>query len=67
LLRKFGLLGMACAVGLSACAQLLVLIAAAAKWLKISPIEFWPFGSGNIKLFVQQVADLRLRYSRSPA
>jgi O-antigen/teichoic acid export membrane protein len=67
LLRKFGLVGMACAVGLSACAQLVVLIAAAAKWLKISALEFWPFGSGNLKLFVQQLAELKLRYSRSLA
>jgi O-antigen/teichoic acid export membrane protein len=67
LLRKFGLMGMACAVGLSACAQLVVLVAAAAKWLKISALEFWPFSSGNIKLFVQQLAELKLRYSRSLA
>ena len=67
LLRRFGIVGMAFAVCLSACAQLLVLVAAAAKWLRISPLQFWPFGAGNIRLFFQQVADLRWRYSRSPA
>jgi hypothetical protein len=46
---------------------LLVLVAGAAKWLRISPLQFWPFGAGNVRLFFQQVADLRLRYSRSPA
>ena len=66
-LRRFGLTGMAFAVLMSACAQLLVLVAAAAKWLKISPLQFWPFGAGNVRLFFQQVAGLRLRYSRSPA
>ena len=67
LLRRFGLMGMAFAVLMSGCAQLLVLVAAAAKWLRISPLQFWPFGAGNVRLFFQQVADLRLRYSRSPA
>lgn len=67
LLRPYGLMGMAFAVWASACAQLLALIAAAAKWLNISPLEFWPFGAENLKLFLQQVANLRLRYSRSPA
>ena len=66
-LRRFGLMGMAFAVLMSGCAQLLVLVAAAAKWLRISPLQFWPFGAGNVRLFFQQVADLRLRYSRSPA
>jgi len=66
-LRPYGLIGMAFAVGLSSCAQLLVLIAAAAKWLGISPLKFWPFGAGNIRLFFQQVAGLRMRLSRSPA
>jgi len=66
-LQRFGLMGMAFAVMMSACTQLLVLIAAAAKWLRISPLQFWPFGAGNVRLFFQQVADLRLRYSRSPA
>jgi O-antigen/teichoic acid export membrane protein len=66
-LRRFGLMGMAYAVLMSACTQLLVLIAAAANWLRISPLQFWPFGAGNVRLFFQQVAGLRLRYSRSPA
>ncbi len=66
-LRRFGLMGMAFAVLMSACAQLLVLVAAAANWLRISPLEFWPFGVGNVRLFFQQVAALRLRYSRSIA
>ncbi len=67
LLRRFGLMGMALAVLMSGCAQLLVLVAAAAKWLRISPLQFWPFGAGNVRLFFQQMADLRLRYLRSPA
>jgi O-antigen/teichoic acid export membrane protein len=66
-LRGFGLIGMAVAVGLSACVQLLVLIIAAAGWLEISAFNFWPFGAGNFRLFFQQVADLRLRYLRLPA
>jgi O-antigen/teichoic acid export membrane protein len=66
-LRQFGLMGMAFAVLMSACAQLLVLVAAAANWLRISPLEFWPFGAGNVRLFFQQLAGLRLRYSRSNA
>lgn len=65
-LRGFGLMGMAFAVGISACVQLLVLIFAAADWLEISPLKFWPFGAGNIRLFFHQVSDLRLRYSRFP-
>ncbi len=67
LLRWFGLAGMALAVGLSACVQLAVLIAAAAKWLKVSPLQFWPFGAGNFRVFFQQLASLRLRLPRSPA
>jgi O-antigen/teichoic acid export membrane protein len=66
-LRRFGLMGMAFAVLLSACAQLLVLVGAAANWLRISPLEFWPFGIGNVRLFFLQLAGLRLRYSRSIA
>ncbi len=66
-LRRFGLMGMAFAVLMSACAQLLALIAAAANWLKISPLQFWPFGPGNVRLFFQQLSDLRVRYLRSPA
>jgi O-antigen/teichoic acid export membrane protein len=66
-MRRFGLIGMAFAVLVSAWAQLLVLVGAAANWLSISPLEFWPFGIGNVRLFVQQLAGLRLRYSRSLA
>jgi O-antigen/teichoic acid export membrane protein len=66
-LRQFGLMGMAFAVLISAGAQLFVLVGAAANWLKISPLQFWPFGMGNVRLFFQQVAGLRLRYSRSIA
>jgi O-antigen/teichoic acid export membrane protein len=66
-LRQLGLMGMAFAVFVSAVAQLLVLVAAASNWLKISPLQFWPFGMGNVRLFFQQVAELRWRYSRSIA
>ena len=66
-LRRFGLMGIAFAVLISACAQSFVMVTAAAKWLRISPLQFWPFGLGNVRLFFQQVASLRLRYSRSPA
>jgi O-antigen/teichoic acid export membrane protein len=67
LLRRFGLMGMSSAVLLGAFSQLLVLIAAAGRWLKISPFAFWPFGARNVRLFYQQIAALRLRVSRSPA
>jgi hypothetical protein len=60
-------MGMAFAVFVSAVAQLFVLVAAASNWLKISPLQFWPFGMGNVRLFFQQVAELRWRYSRSIA
>jgi O-antigen/teichoic acid export membrane protein len=66
-LRRFGLMGMAFAVLISACAQVLALVAAAAKWLRISALNFWPFRAENIRSFFHQVAGLRLRYSRSPA
>jgi O-antigen/teichoic acid export membrane protein len=66
-LRPFGLLGMALAVAISAGVQLFVLIAAAASWLGISPLLFWPFGAANVRIFVEQVAGLRLRLSRSLA
>lgn len=66
-LRRYGLMGMAWTVFLSACTQVLALVAAAANWLRISPAHFWPFGVRNIRLFFQQVASLWLRYSRSPA
>jgi O-antigen/teichoic acid export membrane protein len=67
LLGQFGLMGMACAVALSACTQIVVLVASAANWLRISPLSFWPFGMKNIRMFCQQVATLRPRFSRSPA
>ena len=67
LLRKFGLTGMAWAVLLGACAQVAALVAAAAKWLHISPFCFWPFGIQDVKAVCRQMAALRLRYSRSPA
>lgn len=66
-LRRFGLMGMAFAVLISAGTQLLALVGAAANWLRISPLEFWPFAPGNVRKFFQQVISLRLRYSRSPA
>jgi O-antigen/teichoic acid export membrane protein len=65
--QRFGPLGVAFAVLVSDVAQLVLLIAAAAKWLAISPLRFWPFGSKEFRLLLQQAADLRLRYSRSPA
>lgn len=67
LLERFGLIGMAWAVVLSACTQVAVLVAAAANWLRISPICFWPFGAKDIKIVCQQLVAFRLRYSRSPA
>jgi O-antigen/teichoic acid export membrane protein len=66
-LRGFGLMGMAYAVGISACVQLLVLILAAAEWLEISPLKFWPFSAENIRLFLQHLGELRPRYLRNPA
>jgi O-antigen/teichoic acid export membrane protein len=67
LLRKFGLVGMAWAVLVGACAQVGILVAAAANWLQVSPSRFWPFGIQDIKTVSRQMAALRLRYSRSPA
>ncbi len=66
-LRRFGLMGMALAVLLGACTQVIVLVMAAAKWLSTSPSQFWPFRAGNLRTFYQQLAGLRLRDSRSPA
>lgn len=66
LLGRFGLMGMACAVLLSGCTQVLSLVAAAANWLKISPRSFWPFGAQNVRSFVRQMAELRLRDLSSP-
>ena len=66
-LRRYGLVGIALAVGMSACVQLAVLIAAAARWLRISPLQFWPFSAENLRLFFRQASGLRLRIARSPA
>jgi len=66
-LRRFGIMGIAWAVFLSACVQMVILILAAANWMRISPLRFWPFGARNVKWFWQQVAALCLRYSRFPA
>jgi O-antigen/teichoic acid export membrane protein len=65
--RRFGLVGIAFAVWVGALAQLAVLIAAAAKWLTISPLRFLPFGWKDFRLLARQVASLRLQDSRSPA
>lgn len=67
LLPRFGLMGMAWAVMLSACTQVVALVAWAATWLRMSPSCFWPFGTKDIRVFCQNVMALRLRYSRSPA
>jgi O-antigen/teichoic acid export membrane protein len=67
LLHRFGLIGMAWAVMLSACTQVAVLVAIAANWLRISPFCFWPFAAKEIKIVFRQMADLRVRYSRLPA
>lgn len=67
LLKPFGLMGMAWAVALGACTQVVVLVASAANWLRISPLRFWPFGASNIRIFFQHVATLRPRFLRSPA
>jgi O-antigen/teichoic acid export membrane protein len=66
-LKPFGLVGMAWAVTLGGGTQIIVLVACAANWLRISPLSFWPFGPKNIKVFCQQVAMLRPRFLRSPA
>jgi len=66
-LDRFGLMGMAWAVALGACTQVIVLIGVAANWLQISPLCFWPFGPKDVRLFCQQVAALRLRALRLPA
>jgi O-antigen/teichoic acid export membrane protein len=67
LLPKFGLLGMAWAVVLSACFQVVVLLMAASALLRISPLSFWPFGARDVREFWQSVMAMRLRYTRSPA
>lgn len=66
-LRRLGLLGIALGVLVSDAAQLVVLAVAAAHWLQISPRQFWPFGMKDFHSLFRQMADLRLRYSRSPA
>ena len=49
LLPKFGLMGMAWAVALSACFQIILLIVAASALLRISPLCFWPFGAKDVR------------------
>jgi O-antigen/teichoic acid export membrane protein len=66
-LRRFGLMGMAFGVLISTGSQLLMLVSMGAKWLKVSPLDFWPFRAGNVRLFWRQLTGLRLRYSRSSA
>jgi O-antigen/teichoic acid export membrane protein len=67
LLKPFGLMGMALAVALGACTQVIALVCFAANWLNISLINFWPFGAGSVRNFYQQVSNLRMRFLRSPA
>ena len=67
LLPNFGLIGMAWAVVLSACVQIVLLIAAASTLLHLSPFCFWPFGIKHVREFWRSVMAMRLRYSRSPA
>jgi len=67
LLPKFGLMGMAWAVVLSACVQIVLLIAAASALLRLSPLCFWPFGVTHVREFWRSVMAMRLRFSRTPA
>src|SRR6266853_1588981 len=67
LLPKFGLMGMAWAVVLSACFQIALLIVTTSALLRISPLCFWPFGAKNAREFWRSLMALRLPYSRSPA
>lgn len=67
LLPRLGLMGMACAVVLSACAQVTLLVAAASALLHISPWRFWPFGVKDVREFWRNLMAMRLRYSRSTA
>jgi len=67
LLPKFGLMGMAWAVVLSACVQIVLSIATASALLRISPRCFWPFGARDVRELWRSVMAVRLRYSRSPA
>jgi O-antigen/teichoic acid export membrane protein len=66
-LPKFGLMGMAWAVVLSACFQIALLIVTTSALLRISPLCFWPFGAKNAREFWRSLMALRLPYSRSPA
>jgi O-antigen/teichoic acid export membrane protein len=67
LLPKFGLMGMAWAVMLSACFQIVLLVVAASVLLRVSPFCFWPFGAKDVREFWRSLMAMRLRYSRSPA
>jgi O-antigen/teichoic acid export membrane protein len=67
LLPRLGLMGMAWAVLLSACCQVLALVIAAATLFRVSLSCFWPFGGKDVRDFCQNVMALRVRYSRSPA
>jgi len=67
LLPKFGLMGMAWAVVLSASFQIVLLIVIASALLRISPLRFWPFGAKDAREFWRSLMALRLPYSRSPA
>jgi O-antigen/teichoic acid export membrane protein len=67
LLPNFGLMGMAWAVVLSACVQIVLLIGAASTLLQLSPLCFWPFGVKDVREFWRSVMAMRLRYSRSAA
>jgi O-antigen/teichoic acid export membrane protein len=67
LLPKFGLMGMAWAVVLSTCVQIVLLIATASALLRISPLCFWPFGARDARELWRSLMAVRLRYSRSPA
>ena len=67
LLPKSGLMGMAWAVAIGACFQIILLIVAASALLHTSPICFWPFGAKDVREYWRSARAMRLRYSRSPA
>jgi O-antigen/teichoic acid export membrane protein len=67
LLPKFGLMGMAWAVVLSASVQIVLLIAAASALLRISPLCFWPFRAQDVRELCRGLTAMLLRYSRSLA
>jgi len=67
LLHRFGLMGMAWAVALGSCTQVIALVGTAANWLQISPLCFWPFSAKDVRVFCQNVAALRLRTLRLAA